>query len=270
MGPSGTLSTKDYWDKTVKGAKLPRFPDILRHNIRAIVDSLDPVLKCARAKTLIEVGCAASEWLPYFAKRYGYRVSGLDYSETGCALAAENLRLHGVEYEKIVCTDLLEWKSIEKYDVVVSFGVIEHFVSSGEILKIFAKHLNEGGLVITVVPNLRGAMGLLARLVVPEIYRMHRALSLEDMLRFNNAAGLTEVKTVYAGIFSLGTIPWGKSGRYLFSGASRLGRASLRIINQLDKLFSLALNRFRKPTSALFSPYIISVSRARRVEHHAK
>src|SRR5437660_12881004 len=45
---------------------------------------------------LLEVGCGSSEWLPYLSKQFGFRVSGLDYSEKGCALASEILAAEGV------------------------------------------------------------------------------------------------------------------------------------------------------------------------------
>jgi cyclopropane fatty-acyl-phospholipid synthase-like methyltransferase len=34
---------------------------------------------CA-ASRLLEIGCARSAWLPYFAQEFGIDVSGLDYS----------------------------------------------------------------------------------------------------------------------------------------------------------------------------------------------
>ena len=39
----------------------------------------------ARPLRLLEIGCAQSRWLPYFARDWGYQVAGLDYSELGCA-----------------------------------------------------------------------------------------------------------------------------------------------------------------------------------------
>jgi cyclopropane fatty-acyl-phospholipid synthase-like methyltransferase len=39
-----------------------------------------------KGKKLLEVGCGGSIWLPYFAKEYGFKITGLDYSEQGCIL----------------------------------------------------------------------------------------------------------------------------------------------------------------------------------------
>jgi len=33
---------------------------------------------------LLEVGCGASAWLPYFYNEYGFSIEGTDYTDTGC------------------------------------------------------------------------------------------------------------------------------------------------------------------------------------------
>lgn len=81
-----------------------------------------------RGKKLLEVGCARSVWLPYFAKEFGFRVSGIDYSEIGCQQAIEVLHREGVQGE-VVCTDLwaLPPSLVGQFDVLISCGVVEHF-----------------------------------------------------------------------------------------------------------------------------------------------
>ena len=34
-----------------------------------------------QGKTLLEIGCGGSNWLPYFAREYNFIIAGLDYSE---------------------------------------------------------------------------------------------------------------------------------------------------------------------------------------------
>lgn len=254
---NNALSTKDYWDASLGGVRLPRLHDTSRHNTKAIIDFLDSVLKDAGAKTLMEIGCAASGWLPYFRKRYGYRVSGLDYSETGCAMARENMRLLGLEYEEIICADMFAWEPGKKYDIILSFGVIEHFNSQDELIKTMVAHLNEGGILITVVPNLRGMMGFISRTLFPEVHKIHKVLSREDLIGLNAGAGLREIRTDYAGVFSLAVLPWAKSGLFFLSGNTFCGRFSLRVLNQLDRLLSWLLKGLDRPVSSLLSPYVI-------------
>lgn len=45
----------------------------------------------------LEIGCARSRWLPYFAKEFGFEVSGIDYSEVGSQQATQILFNEGVQ-----------------------------------------------------------------------------------------------------------------------------------------------------------------------------
>src|SRR6267143_783637 len=54
---------------------------------------------------LLEIGCAKSAWLPYFAKEFGFSVSGLDYSPIGCEMARKVLQANEIVAE-VVCADL--------------------------------------------------------------------------------------------------------------------------------------------------------------------
>jgi len=69
---------------------------------------IDDIIKSSDYKTFIEIGCGSSGWLPYFAKKYGLLVSGLDYSEVGCRLAEENLKMQNIQYGEIICKDIFE------------------------------------------------------------------------------------------------------------------------------------------------------------------
>ena len=55
-----------------------------------------------QGKTLLEVGCGNSVWLPYFANQFGLKVSGLDYSEYGCEQSRQILKREKVAGE-IIC-----------------------------------------------------------------------------------------------------------------------------------------------------------------------
>ena len=54
-----------------------------------------------------------------------------------------------VHYE--MC-DIFKYSSKKKYDIVCSFGVIEHFENKDEILKIHKKFCKEDGIIIVIVP----------------------------------------------------------------------------------------------------------------------
>jgi cyclopropane fatty-acyl-phospholipid synthase-like methyltransferase len=104
---------------------------------------------------LLEIGCARSAWLPYFAKEFGFKVYGVDYSELGCEQALQILSNEGMEGE-IVCSDFFSppESMIGQFDVVVSFGVLEHFQDAQGCILAFSKYLKRNGIMITNIPTL--------------------------------------------------------------------------------------------------------------------
>ena len=105
---------------------------------------------------LVEVGCARSAWLPYFGREFGFGLHGLDYSELGCEQERTILVESGLAGE-ITCADLFAPPRalLGAFDVVVSFGVVEHFSDTGAVTAAMAALLRPGGLLITVIPNSR-------------------------------------------------------------------------------------------------------------------
>ena len=257
------LSTQEYWDSVLAAAQLPRLNTPKAYHYRITMDFIRPFLKSKKYSTLMEVGCGSSGWLPYFAKTYGLLVSGIDYSEVGCRLAEENLKLLGLEYGEIICKDIFEpdCTSGKEYDTVFSYGVIEHFENPKEVVKIFSSFLSQNGLMITLVPNLNGLMGWLSKYFVRDIYDMHQVIRSEDLKRFHEENQLETLKMGYAGTFSLAVIPLVKSKRWLFAEGSFQRRITVFMVRLFDKVVSkfLSLTGINIP-SRYFSPYIICIA----------
>ena len=57
--------------------------------------------------SFIEIGCAPGGWMAYFARQFGYRVTGVDYVRSACDKTTENLRLLSVT-GKVVNADVFE------------------------------------------------------------------------------------------------------------------------------------------------------------------
>jgi 2-polyprenyl-3-methyl-5-hydroxy-6-metoxy-1,4-benzoquinol methylase len=256
------LSSKEHWDSVLSGALLPRIHTARIYNYYVVMKFVDEILRREKKKTFLEIGCGSSGWLPYFARTYGFTVSGIDYSDIGCRLAEENLRMQGIPFDEIICQDLFEWRSEKKYDVIFSYGVVEHFEQPERVIKICYDHLETGGLIVTLVPNLQGLMGFLGRWVVPEVYKMHKVISRESLRASHCACGFTEIKSGYAGTFSLAVVPWSRSGSRLLREGSPARRFSLKLISLLDRGLTVLLKTLRLEVPSRFaSPYVISVMR---------
>lgn len=136
---------------------------------------------------LIELGCADSLWLPYLAKNYEGECYGVDFSELGCQLAQRNLALADAE-GKILCEDIFSFTKtqVAEFDFVYSMGLIEHFTSPQAVLEEMYSLLKPGGVMLTVIPNLRGMYTPIARIASPTLLATHQKISpttLAELLR---------------------------------------------------------------------------------------
>jgi cyclopropane fatty-acyl-phospholipid synthase-like methyltransferase len=148
---------------------------------------------------LLEVGCGCSRWLPFFANG-GFSVAGIDYSTLGCEQARMILdREHttGDIYER----DAFDANSdlVGRFDVVVSFGVVEHFRDTTEPIRAFARYLKPRGLMISTCPNMTGILGFSQKLLNLSVYDGHVPLTTERMRGAHEMAGLTVTHCAYIG-----------------------------------------------------------------------
>lgn len=151
-----------------------------------------------RGKRLLEIGCARSAWLPYFGKEFGFKIYGIDYSEIGCQQAMQVLSNEGVQ-GKVMCADFFSppESMLEKFDVVVSFGVVEHFEDTAACIKAFSKFLKPNGIMITNIPNMVGLNGLLQKRLHKQIYDIHMLLTKEGLINAHIKAGLEIIQSDY-------------------------------------------------------------------------
>ena len=152
----------------------------------------------ARPLRLLEIGCAQSRWLPYFARDWGYQVAGLDYSELGCAQSRALLDREGVAAD-IYHQNMFAPAShqLAYFDVVLSNGVVEHFEDTAVVLRQMAAYLRPGGLVLTIIPNFTGWLGMLQSVVSQDILAIHRLLNREELAAAHVQAGLSSLYCDY-------------------------------------------------------------------------
>lgn len=213
---------RDYWDHLWESGGMPRpiYPE--KKQVAAFWDNyvnwrthryFSQILSrdSARSKKILEIGCARSAWLPYFATEFNMSVSGLDYSEVGCRLARQFLELAGVDGE-IIQADFFNppESCLGAYDYVASFGVLEHFKETCFALSAMAKFLKPGGIIITNIPNLKGLPGLLQKWIDRNIYDIHVPLSKRDILKAHQQIGLKIIDCRHFLFLNLGVLVYEK------------------------------------------------------------
>lgn len=198
-------TTQDYWEASWAGLEVPDPVDPAADTVEnrlhralhaSFMESLGPRAKAGAR--LIEIGCGGSRWLPYFGRTYGYDLAGIDYSPAGIELLRRILTKAGIS-ATLVQGDMFEPPAdlVEAFDVVVSFGVVEHFEETAHAVRACARYLKPGGIMLTEVPTMRGPYGLVYRLFRPAIYRIHVPQTRESLASAHRSAGLEVVSSRY-------------------------------------------------------------------------
>lgn len=262
---NNALSEKLYWDKILSNAKLPICIDVQNYGYSITMNFVHEFLNGKNYKTFLEVGCGSSGWLPYFAEKYNFVVSGVDYSEIGCRICEENLRMQNIDYRNIFCKDLFDpyCTNGEKYDVIFSYGVIEHFEDPEKVIKCLASLLNTSGIIISLVPNINGFIGFLSKIFINDIFKMHKIIDKKELRLCHTNNQLIDIKTNYAGIFTLGVIPLSSSNTWFFKEGSIQRKLTLHLISLIDNSLGYVFKIIppRMGSSKVFSPYVISIAK---------
>ena len=105
-----------------------------------------------RGKSVLEVGCGGAVASCHLAKS-GARITAMDRSEAALALARRNFAKAGVRARAVV-GDAEAIPGRGGYDLVMSFGLLEHFDDPSPAMREMARVLRPGGLLFAeVVPR---------------------------------------------------------------------------------------------------------------------
>ncbi len=238
------LSSKEHWEKEIVGVKLPKKLGWAQLMVaKTIQKHLNRKGRC------LEVGASASAWLPFFNKS-GYIVYGLDYVPSGCFLARENLKVNGGG-GLFVCGDVLSlpFKN-ESFDVIFSYGLVEHFENARELIKKINLFLKKDGLLITVIPNLNSKFyWYMQKILDCPILEQHKIYSQEHLIDYYK--DLKNAGVYFSGVFNISMIN--------FDIRNKIVKVCVKLLfgltNRAMRLFLL-----NKETS-FFSPYIVAVGR---------
>jgi SAM-dependent methyltransferase len=100
---------------------------------------------------------------------------------------------------EIHCGDFFDppaaWR--DRFDVVFSFGVVEHFQDTAACLEALRSFLKPGGMIVTVIPNMRGLPGLLQATLDRRVFDIHVPMSREMLAQAHERAGFVQVHAEY-------------------------------------------------------------------------
>jgi len=251
---TGPVSTKETWDqyyseKVISDASLEYFRPLFKYMNTAKLESGD----------LFELGCGCSGFLALGAK-CGWRVGGIDYCSEGIDLIKRYLKDSGYSAGTFYDADLFtfDWSLIrESIDVIVSFGFLEHFTNSDEVLTKACIALRPGGTVISQIPNLFSFNAKLLRRFDRNLWDQHVPYTKEQFDEIHKKAGLQVLTPAHygGGYDQFMLIPWTKI-------QDRLPRILFKILRYMTSFILQPLMRLLPKTgSRIYCASIIGVYR---------
>jgi SAM-dependent methyltransferase len=226
------LTEKDYWDERWDRVRVPTILEpTTKHPVAQEMLGLFEKYLPKGDLSSVEIGGAPGRNCAYLSKYHGYRPSVIEYSETGCEKTRENFRLLGLDvtvYQRDFFADLAD---LPRFDVVMSFGFIEHFTDLDEVLRRHVSLLRKGGILVLGVPNLRGITRKVLARMAPEMLSRHNleAMDLRNWQALEDEYGMTALFKGYIGGFQPNNLkrcehrtPLNLCVRYFFKALQRL------------------------------------------------
>ncbi|HEY9855758.1 MAG TPA: class I SAM-dependent methyltransferase [Stenomitos sp.] len=248
-----TLTEQAFWDDYWRNCQVPAGIDRTFSFDRCLATQLAKSLANTRG-TVLEIGCAPGKWLAFFAKELGLTPSGIEYSSVGIEVTKQNLRLQGIAFESFWQGDFFDLPP-QPFDVVSSFGFIEHFSDPLAVVERHVAWVKPGGLLVLGVPNFRGIYYPLQKALDVSVLEKHNLAVMEPTF-FQDCAQRFGLKVDFLG--------------YLGSFEPSLPIAKARVENTpqfLAKSFIWAARRLRRfsfwdqVNHPLISSYLLAVLR---------
>ena len=152
------LAGREHWDTRELDVRR-RLPSRLVVESDDLIRLLAPHIRPGSA--VLEVGCAPGKFLLWCARAAGANVSGVEYAPKS---AEATRRLFGDMHVPIDLRveDFLQTTfPVKSFDLVYSFGVIEHFEDPRPMVRKHVELLKPGGKAIITIPNYRSPYGKL-------------------------------------------------------------------------------------------------------------
>lgn len=242
-----TLVEQAYWDASYAAMKPTMAPagDAVREWLEQHVP------KAQGEQHALEIGCYPGRYLSVIGK-LGYVVHGIDLTPAVERMkpALDTMGLRTGEFSH---ADFLKHDAKRRYDLVCSFGFIEHFHDWQGMVKRHGELVAPGGLLVLETPNFRGWLQRF----------LHRALDATNLRRHHLGAMQPEAWARILRAQGFEVLTQGHMGQFDFWSDSPppnfFQRLLLRALNKATPWL-----RRRTPGSAALSPYCVLIARKPR------
>jgi SAM-dependent methyltransferase len=137
------------WDSINSSYEFEELPhdDYTRKLIEKYINPVDG------EKTAIEIGCYPGRYLAIFGK-LGYTLYGIDLTPR-TEETADHLQKMGYKVADIKRIDFFQFDKNQFYDLVSSFGFIEHFENYPDVIDGHCRLVKPGGYLVIGAPNFK-------------------------------------------------------------------------------------------------------------------
>jgi len=191
------MTTEDTWRHHWSSKKYLQFisenysyHDVIRH----VTAHLPLGSKC------IELGGFPGFFSIYFNKYCGLQPTLIDFYFDE-KIFREIMDFNGLRASDVRCIqhDVFAHQPTELYDLVASFGLIEHFKDLKEILMAHTKYMKPGATLLIALPNFKGINGLLQKYFDPDNLSIHNLnmMNLRLLKKGLEELGLLQIEVSY-------------------------------------------------------------------------
>jgi SAM-dependent methyltransferase len=199
-------------------------------------------------KTAVELG-GFPGYYSIFLKKYLQTKTTLVDFFIHPRIFEELVRFNDLQPEDInvIQADLFNSTPKEKFDLVLSCGLIEHFNDTKDIIERHVPFIDSDGVLLISLPNFRGVNGWFQRNFDRYNYDKHNINSMDPVLlkKIFKELGFNNIECGYYGKFSV----WLEN----YNDQSILVKILMKSVWLTGKLITKTLNF----ESRLFSPYIV-------------
>jgi len=243
---------KNYWEDVWNKKDLISKIDVNYYTKKLLHGLYNKYFQRDDTKSICEIGCAMSQNLLYFNDYFGYQINGFDYEEKSSIKTKKIYQAMGYN-ANIYHHDFFNINQIEQYDILSSFGVFEHFENLDEAIKITKRYLKDKGMILTVIPNMNGIVGILQKKLNKKVYDIHIPYTKYDILNAHENSGYKTLYCGYYGIYQAGVVNINGIDK------EQMIRKILAIpgkpLYYISKLFNMKLD------SKFNSPYIVYIGK---------
>jgi len=241
-------ASAEYWNRIHPKEELRIIPNM--DPIRAWIETNFHALQ-KEAKTCIEIGCYPGRFLAVFGE-LGYELFGVDLVDN-LEILPSWLKDMGYKVGTFWKMDIMDFDPNQKFDVVSSFGFMEHFTNWDQILIKHMSLVRKNGFLVLEVPNFIGVFQHWVHLKLDRANLERHYVPAMDIRKWKEILTAGGFDIIYAKYF----------GKFAFWTADENLTLISKLFVRILKKFRCPLNIILPKDTRIYSPFCGVIARKR-------